>query len=75
MNKKTTYPGFSLVISFGKSKNFKFEKDPYSIKIQIPFITIMIARKDYTLLLESYFETLLSRLQELEKINNANEIK
>ena len=69
-SKTNSYPGFSVLFSIGKYRKSKVELEEYSLKFQFLFFTIMIARKDLNELLESYLESLLLRIEELENGQN-----
>jgi len=66
MSNKTTYPGFSILFSIGKYRKFSIEKDEYSFKINFLWFTILMASKDLNNMLDSYLETLLDRIKELQ---------
>jgi len=66
-SKTTSYPGFSILFSIGKYRKSKIEIEEYSIKINLLFFTIMLVAKDLNNLLESYLDSLILRIEELEK--------
>ena len=69
-SKSKTYPGFSILFSVGSYKNPKVELEEHSIKFQFLFFTLMFVLKDLNDLLESYLDSLLLRIKELEDDKN-----
>jgi archaellum component FlaC len=66
-SKTTSYPGFSILFSVGKYRKSTIELEDYSIKMSFLFFTIMVVAKDLNNLLESYLDSLILRIEELEK--------
>lgn len=67
MKSKKSYPGFSFLFSIGKYRKWLLKIDDYELKISFLFFTITFVSKDLNNLLESYVDTLLTRIKELEQ--------
>lgn len=69
-SKTRSYPGFSILFSIGSYRKPSIEKDINSIKINFLFFTIMFTDKDLNNLLESYHDSLLTMIKELQDAQN-----
>lgn len=65
-NTKRRYPGFSILFSVGIYRKFGISYDDSTIQFNFLFFTIMFVAKDLNKLLESYHDSLIIRIKELE---------